>query len=319
MALSGNAFTAADLAATIPEAWSPLVNEANFPDAVFTNFCLNLTEYVEGDIVHVPDAYTNTFTVQTQSTEGTEITPESPAQVDDTITVTTHEYVAWMMGDNTMAQVAKFYNLSEVYARQAKGLLMNSIEGDLAALWSSLSTTAVGDTSTGLTDADVRRAISTLESADYRTEEMALFVHPEVHWTQLMGISKYYTMDTSGFEAIMAGVLGIDGRISPEMKHRFKGMLYGIPVFTTTNIVNSLQTYRNMLLTPRAFAWAVQPSFGGSIATEFGATQLPIRVQASYELRNLATLAVADFVHGSGVLRADGGVVLNSSNAFVTS
>lgn len=319
MALSTNAFSASDFAASISESWSPIINEAKFPDAVFTNFCLDLTQYVDGDIVHVPDLYTNQLTVREQSVEGTEITPDSPAQVDDTITVTTHDYVAWLMGDNTMAQVARVYNLNEAYARQAKGLLMNTIEGDIAALWSSLSTTAVGDTSTGLTDADIRRAISTLESANFRTSEMAFFIHPEVFYTQVLGISKYFTYDTSQFDALMSGTLGSEGRIDMGMKHRFKGNLYGIPVFTTTNIVDSLQTYRNMLLTPNAFAWAVQPDFGGSVVTEFGAQNLPIRFQASYELRNLATLAVADFVHGQGVLRAEAGVVLNSSDAYVTS
>lgn len=318
MAIANNAFSAADFAATIPEVWSSIINTENFPEAVLTNFCLDLSQFVEqgGDIVHVPDLYTNNLTSATQSTEGAEITPVSPAQVDDTITVTTHEYVAWLMGDNTMSQVARFYNLNEAYAREAQGVLMNVIEAALAALWSSLSTTAVGDTSNGLTDGDIRRAISTLESANFRVADMALFIHPEVYWTQVLGISKYYTYDTSRFDAIMSGRLGNMG--TEGMRHRFKGQLYDIPLFTTTNIVNSLQTYRNLLLTPRAFAWAIRP-FGGSINSEFGPTPLRFRVQSSYELRNLATLHVVDFSYGVGAIRADGGVVLNSSNAFVVS
>lgn len=318
MAISTNAFSASDFAATIPEVWSNIINEANFPEAVLTNFCLDLSQYVEagGDVIHVPDLYTNALTSSTQSVEGTEITPVTPAQVDDSITVTTHEYVAWMMGDNTMSQVARFYNLNEAYAREAQGVLMNVIEAALAALWSSLSTTAVGDTSAALSDADIRTAISTLESADFRQSDMALFVHPEVYWTQILGISKYYTFDTSRFDAINAGVLG--GNASDGMRHRFKGQLYDIPVFTTTNIVNALQTYRNLLLTPRAFAWGIRP-FGGSLNAEFGESPLRFRVQSNYELRNLATLHVVDFSYGVGALRADGGVVLNSSNAFLVS
>lgn len=95
MAISGNAFSASDFAATIPEVWANIINEANFPNAVLTNFCLDLSQFVEqgGDVIHVPDLYTNALTSSTQSTEGTEITPVSPAQVDDSITVTTHEYV----------------------------------------------------------------------------------------------------------------------------------------------------------------------------------------------------------------------------------
>lgn len=290
----------------------------NFPEAVLTDFCLDLSMYVEdgGDIVHVPDMYTNELTSATQSTEGTEITPVVAALVDDSITVTTHQYVAVLIGDNTMSQLAKFYNLNEEYAREAQGVLMNVIEAALAALWSSLSTTAVGDTAQALSDADIRTAISTLESANFRQSDMALFVHPEVYWTQILGISQYYTFDTSRFDAIMSGKLG--GGAGEGMRHRFKGQLYDIPVFTTTNIVNALQTYRNLLLTPRAFAWAIRP-LGGTLDSDFGSSPLRFRVQTNYELRNLATLTVVDFSYGVAAIRADGGVVLNSSNAFVTS
>lgn len=321
MAVTGTAFTAADLAATIPEVWSDIINNALYPEAVLTNFCLDLSRFVEdgGDVVHVPDLYTNVLTSSTQSTEGTEITPTSPAQVDDSITVTTHEYVAFMLADNTLSQVARFYDLSEAYATQAQGVLLNVIEAALAALWSSLSTTAVGDTSNALSDSDIRQAISTLESANFRTDEMALFVHPEVYWTQLMGISKYYTFDTSRFDALMTGSLG--GSISEGMRHRYKGMLYDIPVFTTTNIVNALQTYRNLLLTPRAFAWAIRPLQGGSkqLDAVYGSSPLRFRVQGEYELRNLGTLFVVDMSYGVAAIRADGGVCLNASNAFITS
>ena len=316
MALSTNAPTAANLAAMIPEVWSPIVNTANFPEAVLTNWCLDLSQYVSqgGDVIHVPDMYTNLLTSATQSTEGTEITPVVAALVDDSITVTTHEYVAVLIGDNTMSQLATFYNLNEEYAREAQGVLMNVIEAALAAEWSSL-TTSVGDTSNALSDADIRVAISTLESANFRTSDMALFLHPEVYWTQILGISKYYTFDTSRYEAIMMGTLGT---VNGPSRHRFKGVLYDIPVFTTTNIVNALQTYRNLLLTTRAFAWGIRP-FGGSLNGDFGPSPLRFRVQSQYVLDFLATLTVVDFSYGVGTLRADGGIVLNSSNAFITS
>lgn len=316
MAVDSNAFSASDLAATIPEVWSDIVNTSKFPQAVLTNFCEDLSEFVEdgGDIIHVPDIYTNQLTSSTQSTEGAEITPVTPSQVDDTITVDTHEYVAFMMGDKTMRQVARKYGLVELYAREAQGVLMNVIEAALAANWSSLDTT-VGDTSTGVTDGDIRRAVSTLESSNFSTQEMALFLHPETYWTQVLGISKYYTFDTSTFESIKNGLLGGE---AGGMQRAFKGVLYDIPVFVTTNIVESLQTFRNLLLTPRAFAWGIG-NFGGSINTEFGPTPLRFRAQSEYQLRNLALLNVVDFNYGTGVLRSEAGVVINGSNAFVTS
>jgi hypothetical protein len=309
MAITGNAYTAANLAATIPEIWSDIINEVNFPHAVLTNFCMDLSRYVEagGDIVHVPDLYT-------QSTEGTEITPSVAAQVDDSLTVTTHSYVSWMLGDNTLSQVARFYDLNEAYARQAQGLLMNTVEAAIAALWSSLSTTAVGDTSAAVSDADIRVAISTLESADFRVEEMAFFFHPEVYWTQIHGISKYYTFETSQFPLQTTGNLPNQAG----MQHAYKGQLFGIPLYTTTNVVNALQTYRNLLLTPRAFMWAIRP-FGGVLKGELGPSPIKFRVQAEYQIRNLALLSVVDMSYGVAAIRADGGVTLNASNSFITS
>lgn len=316
MAVTGNAYTAANLAATIPEVWTPIINEVNFPHAVLSNFCLDVSRYISagGDVAHIPDLYTNSLSVSTQSTEGTEITPSVAAQVDDSVTVTTHSYVAFMLGDNTLSQVARFYDLNEAYARQAQGLLMNTLEAALAALWSSLSTTAVGDTSNAVSDADIRVAISTLESADFRVEDMAFFFHPEVYWTQIHGISKYYTFDTSQFDMQRTGNLpGQSG-----MQHAYKGQLFGIPLYTTTNIVNALQTYRNLLLTPNAFAYGIR-SFGGSLMGEFGPSPIKFRVQSEYQLRNLAMLTVVDFSYGVAAIRADGGVTINASNAFITS
>lgn len=93
MAVANNAFSPADLAATIPEIWTDIVNTSKFPQAVLTNFCLDLSEFAEegGDTLHVPDIFTNQLTSSTQSTEGAEITPVTPAQVDDTISVDTHK------------------------------------------------------------------------------------------------------------------------------------------------------------------------------------------------------------------------------------
>ena len=65
------AFTAADLVAAIPEVWTPIVNEPNFSKAVAANFFTDLSAYATegGDILHVPNIYTNVFTASTQSTQ----------------------------------------------------------------------------------------------------------------------------------------------------------------------------------------------------------------------------------------------------------
>jgi hypothetical protein len=135
-----NTFNAADLVASIPEIWADMALEQKFPEFVLTNFATDLSDMIEeGDVIHVPDIYTNTFTATTQSTEGAEITLQSPTQVDRTITVDTHKYVGFIIADKTGSQILKSLGLSEKYARAATRTLKRELEDSLFALYTSLS------------------------------------------------------------------------------------------------------------------------------------------------------------------------------------
>jgi hypothetical protein len=72
-----------------------------------------------------------------------------------------------------MAQLATKYNLNEEYANAAKNLLTQTIEKAIAALWSSLSNTAVGDTTTVLSDAEILESIYTLDNLNFDLNECA--------------------------------------------------------------------------------------------------------------------------------------------------
>lgn len=307
------AYTAADLAAMIPEVWTPVVNEANFPKAVFSNFFTDLSPYAEeGDRFHVPDIYTNVFTASTQYTQGNAVVDQSPAQVDSYLDVDTHKYVAWIIGDKDMKQLAKKYALNEKYARQAQNVLINALEASIAGLWSSLSTNTVGDTATVVTDNEIVESIEKLESLDFDTQgEGMFFFHPFVYWRQIVTIAKYYTWNTSQLPVIR------DGNFGPMDKSRgLRGQLYGIPVATSTNVVKGLSTYRNILAVPAAFGFAIQTS--GSSTAEMP-SPARIRVQADYLLQNLGTLTVADIIYGVAVLRENAAVLINSNQTAITS
>lgn len=291
-------------AEVIPEIWSPIVNEKKFDNLTILPFVRDLSSYLSsgGDMVHVPDFFTNTWTVQTQSTEGAGIVDATKLPVDVYLSVDTHKYIAWVLGDKTMVQLATQYNLNELYAREARQLLLKEVEDSLFALWSSLTATAVGDTTTVLSDYEIRSALSTMENANFELDQLAFFVHPTVYWLQLSGIAKYYTDDTSRFNHLNSGGFGELGR------NNYKGHLYNVPVYTTTRVVGALQTYRNLLLHRDAFGVAFQTKGGGQI-----------RVQSDYLLSNLGTLVVCDVIYGVGVLRADAGVVVNANTTAVTS
>jgi hypothetical protein len=306
-------YTAADLVAVIPEIWSPIVNEPNFPKAVAANFFTDLSPYATegGDRIHVPDIYTNVFTVSTQSTQGNGVVDQSPATVDVYLDIDTHKYVAWIIGDKDMKQLATKYALNEKYAREAQNVLIQTLEDSLFGLWSSLSTNTVGDTATVVTDAEVVQAIEKLASLDYNIEEIAFFFHPFVYWRQIVTIAKYYTWNTSQIPVIREGNFG-----SMDRSRGLMGALYGIPVYTSTRVVSGLATYRNLLAHPSAFGFAIQNS--GSATAEMP-SPARIRVQAQYLLQNLGTLTVADIIYGVAVLREPAAVLLNSSNTAITS
>jgi hypothetical protein len=307
------AFSAADVAASTPEIWGDYMLDPKFPKAVLANFCLDLSYLMEegGDTLHVPDIYTNKFSASTQSNEGDGVVDQSPAQVDDTLAVNTHVYVAWIFGDKTIKQLAYSEQLNKKYADEAMNVLMVALEDSLAALWSSISTNVVGDTTTTLSDAEIRDAINALDSEDLELTDTAFFFHPFVFWTQLGGISKYYSQYTSSFNFIRDGSFG-----KMDSSRGLRGVLYDQPCYVTTRIVSGLQTYRNLFLHKEAFGYARQtPGMMGGT----GSTPSGIRVQSAYLLQNLGMLTVADMIYGVAVLRENGAVLVNANSTAKTS
>lgn len=308
MAVTTDPFVAADLASVISETWTTIVNEKTFNDAVLSNFVTDLSSYAsEGsDIFHVPDFFTNALTVSTQSTQGAEITTAGPATVDTTLTIDTHQYVAWIIGDKDLVQIASKYSVNEIYAREASSLLVEALETAIAALWSSITTNAIGDTATVPPDAEIRQALQAMEAGKYKLSECAFFVHPYVYWNQLHAITKYYQQYS--YNAQTPGMVRTGNFGQAGYALNFKGELYGVPVYTTTVIASGLQTYRNLLLHKRALGFAVQTK-GGS----------KVRVQMENQVRNLGMLAVVDMLYGVKVLREPAAVLLNASSAFLGS
>ena len=299
-------YTNADMASAIGEIWTPIINEPNFPAAVASNFFIDLSSYASdgGYIVHVPDIFTNLFTAQTQTTQGNAVVDASPASVDTTLTINVHKYVAFIVGDLTMKQMFKNVKLVEAYTREAQNILIDALESAIFGLWSSLSTNTVGDTATVVTDAEIIEAIEKLESLNYKTQaEGAFFFHPFVYWKQVATIAKYYTWNTSQIAVVRDGNFG-----KMDVSRGLRGQLYGIPIYTSTNVVKGLSTYRNLLAVPSALGFAIQTNGGNKI-----------RVQSQYMLQNLGTLTVADIIYGVAVLREPAACLINSNDTVITS
>ena len=310
MAVTTDPFTATDLTAMIPEVWTPITLEELFAKTVFANFITDLTEYAQdgGDTFHVPDVFTNSFSAQTQSTQGAEVTTASPADGDVTLAINTHKYIAFIVGDKDMRQLAKMYSFNEVYGKKAGGTLANALEADIAALWSGLSTNSSGDTATVLTDLEIRTAINALATGNFDLRETGWFFHPTVFWNQIAAVQKYYDASQIGLLGMEAKGLTKTGNFGPmDASRGLNGHIYGIPVYLTTNVVSGLQTYRNLLLHKECLGFATQTP-GGS----------KVRTQSDYLLQNIGMLTVLDIIYGVVELRDGAGVVVNANTTATT-
>jgi len=300
-------FTNANLTATIPQVWTDFMNEAKFPQFVLQNFVTDLSDYVDngGRIIHVPNLFTNIFTASTQSTEGTDVLTngvvQNPAQVDVTLTINTHQFVSWIIGDIDMNQIATKYDLSKAYAREAMSVLLQALEDSLFALHSSLTATPLGSAA-AMSDLVIRQGISYMDTNNFEADQTAFFFHPVVFWTQISGLSKFNPNYSSNFNVIKTGVLG-EGSSATKMM----GVLYGRPVYISSRVVFST-TYKNLLLHKAAFGFGCQ-----KMDTNGG----KVRVDLAYERRQLAYSGIVDIRFGTGVLRADAGVALLSDASTV--
>lgn len=293
------AYTKAELDVFIPEVWAPIVHDWKAAPMSILNFATDLSYLLDGggDVINVPAIYTNVFTVSTQSTEGAGVVDQSPSPTNNTLTVNTHAYIAFVIGKKTMKQVASQYKLSEKYASQARNLIVASIETALFALVSSLSTTDVGVGTAAVNDLVIRQAITAVNGTDgamFESSDLAFFFHPIVYFNQLLGISKYYEKQKSTYSMVKEGNFGA-GAVSDS----FKGQLYSIDMYVSPRVPNATTVISNMLLHKEAFAFAMHTD-----------GQNGIEIGTQYLLQNLAWLTVVDCIYGVSCLRTNAGVTI---------
>lgn len=322
-AVTTDPFAAGDLTPVLPALWPGLILEELFAKAVAANFFTDLTEYMreEGNIAHIADIYSNTMSLQTQSTQGAEVTTASPAQNDIQLAVNTHDYVAYIIGDKDARQLLKptpaGWDFNKVYTDKSAKTLRIALEDALFGLWSGLSTNVVGDTATVLSDAEIRQGIYSLENENFDTldGDTAFFFHPYTFFVQLGAVQKYYDqaqrgpLSAAGFAA--TGEMG-----GGNYQTGLKGTLYGIPAYVSARVVSGLQTYRNLLAHKSAFGFATQYQMSPLAQTM---EENRVRAQTNYELRNLGWLTVVDMIFGVVELRDQAAVVLNGSSTFIGS
>lgn len=236
------------------------------------------------------------FTASLQATQGSDIitAAQAPAQVDTTLTVNTHQFVCWVIGDADLTQLATKYQLNVKYATEAKKVLLQALEDALFGLYTGI-TSSVGSAA-AISDLVCRQALTIMDTANFEADMTAWFFHPVVYWNQLSGLAKFNPNYSSNFNVIATGLLGDSGSNASKRM----GILYGRVVYMSSRVILSA-TYKNMLLHSASLGYACQdPMDNGT----------KVRIQMWEERRLLSFVGAVDIRYGVAVLRADAGVVV---------
>lgn len=305
--LGTDTYNTTDLQYVLTEVWSPRINDIFRSHLVASKLFWNVSDLVsqEGRFVHVP-TFTTEFTAKTQATPGAEVELQSPAGTETKLEIDTWKYAALMIAKHQQVMYMKSIDLQAKLVDQAAYAIAKAFDTSLMSLYTGLSQ-SVGDSASNLSDATIREAVEKLDAKDVPFNDRAFIVHPNVFHEDIMGISKFY--DPNAFERGQAPVT--TGRfggvaITDQAAASKKGTLYGIDLYTTTQVVKALDCYYNLLIQKDVFAYAC-PTGGVDIASE-------------YKLENLGTLMVADLIYGVKENRDECGVVImaETGGSFVS-
>lgn len=282
-------FTPTDLQYVLPEIWGHWINAQFEANLVAAPLFLDLSSDVAGggDKIVIPDIYTNVFTAS-DKTNTSEVTLQSPATDSDTLSVDSWKEVSFLIEDKEAIQVLHSYNMQKRYAEKAAYTIAAAFDTAILTLSSSLTGDNTGTSTTDLADSDIRAAVAYMDGANVPQDNQYFIFHPAPFWSQIMGVTKYYNANEAGWTDSEA----------PMKKGRL-GVLYGKPVYVTSQVVVTSGSYDNMLVQKQAFAYA---------------KPMGLRTQANYIPESLGTLVTCDIIFGEVLNRAAAGYQLTSSS-----
>ncbi len=291
MALGTGHMTQTTNAVFIPEIWGAKINDFYRAGLVTANFFEDLSEEVSGggDVIHIPnisEMSANTKTV------GSEVTLN--AQTDGTIdlVINTWNEVSFLIEDLIASSMKKSYRMQERFARNAGYTVAATLEDSIITLFNSF-TQIVGTSALTLNDSNIRIAIALLDTANVPMDDRAFFLHPNVVWRQVMGIDRFtLVQNTGGADPVLKGAVG---------------MLYGIPVFTTSRLGVTLGHRNGALAGSDAINYATANIAGGDQPGT-------VRIQSSYLQEYLGELVTADIIYGVIENRDTSGVWIKASS-----
>jgi hypothetical protein len=277
----------------IPEVWGTKVNEFYRAKLKLASFFTNRSDELAdgGDTLYTPNI---TEMAANAKAAATQVTLNNPTETTQTLTVTNHFEVSFLIEDKEAAQVKKSYSVQQRYMKNAAFTAAKRLEDAIATLFQSFST-SVGTTTVALTRAVVLQAIASLETANVDYDEATWFLHPKTLWQDLGSIDAF------------ALALNTANANNPVTKG-IAPSLFGRPVVTTTRItkINTNADYAGALAVPDAIHFATASLPGQKDA--YG-----VRMQTSYIQEYLGTLVTCDLMYGAIENRDAGGIRIVSA------
>lgn len=289
--LGGNNQTTTTNASYIPAIWGSKLNDFYRANLVCANFFEDLSEELTdgGNIVYIPNISQMTAATKTV---GSQVTLNKPTAAKVTLTVNTWKEVSFLIEDFVAAVMKRSYRMQERMMKNAGYTVADTLEDAIIALFNGFSQ-VVGDSAHSFNDSSIRAAIAYLDAANVPQSDRAFFLHPNVLWNQIMGINKYsLAINTSGADPVTKGPVT---------------MLYGIPVYVTTNLGTTLGHRNGALAGSDAINYATVRVGGG-----YGPDK--VRLQTQYLQDYLGTLVTADIMFGVIENRDTSGVWIKASS-----
>jgi hypothetical protein len=257
-----------------------------------------------GDTVNVPIPPTMTAN---NLAEGASVTLQNPNAGNAQIVLSTHAEASFQIPDVT--KILAVPDLLKLYMQPAVVALAEKIESDLLSLYPFFTANAaVGTGGTAITESVVDQAETALFSAKVpASTSKYLVVDPTTYSTlrQIPRFSEFNTAGEAGLRAIVDGAVG-------KMKDFY---IFRSQFITKTG--TSPVTTHNLAFARDAIGLVVrrlpQPLPGtGAIAEYAELGNFGMRVTMSYQPNTLAQQFTVDVLYGTGVLRNNFAVQVNS-------
>ena len=288
--------TYASAQAFIPEIWAMRAFQVLRANMVLANLVTtdsDVGSFTVGDILHIP--FPGTFTANVKAPNAG-VTLQTPTDTDVTVQLNKHYEVSFLIED--IARAMQNQSIMDRYITNAVVPLAQQIEGDLFALYASLTNTVASAT---MDDAQVRAARYQLNKQLVPLKNRSLVISPEAE-TKILGATNLATY----FAFTQGGGIVREGQI---------GRAYGMDVFMS-QLVPLATTLKNLAFTPDAFILAMRalpeagnPGVDQTVFTD-PESRLTFRQTVSYSPTNLGLQITLDVLYGVSVLRNLAGTVV---------